>query len=335
MTPVSEGLVLPIDAKRSVAVAAPRSGRGRTRKRDDAVNPEKKPAVSGPRFFTPEEASKRVVKFADSAGEVRTYDIDSDAKFYRLVRAVRSTLPAVHRSADDQADAEAHAVAKAAALEELTTGATNARYAASWTLKEAKIYVAPEAERAFAEDDVLRLVVPVVLTRRRAIAALADDWQLVHHYGAMPDKAEIEKHRSARAYVQFGREDFRVARARSVVEPTTADALRPTDLESSGTGEAEQADVRRPPTRSKSPRAATAKRSSSCVHDPVDPRPDVQSWLMDSGCPLDLIDATDARSCTDFIVQGEAVTLATANGDTTSKKVLPLRIGKLGETIRP
>ena len=88
----------------------------------------------------------------------------------------------------------------------------------------------------------------------------------------------------------------------------------------------------RPPTRPRSPRAAAAKRLG--IGD-TEPHPLVRSWLVDSGCPLDLIDATDCAGCRDFIVDGPIVTLATANGDTVSSQALPLRVGRVDEVIRP
>jgi len=61
----------------------------------------------------------------------------------------------------------------------------------------------------------------------------------------------------------------------------------------------------------------------------------VSSWLMDTGCPLDLIDESDAAPCADLIRRDEGVVLATANGELRADRVLPLHIDALNEEITP
>ena len=53
------------------------------------------------------------------------------------------------------------------------------------------------------------------------------------------------------------------------------------------------------------------------------------------GSPLDLIHRPDVSDCEGSIEQGKKVRLATANGETVSSEVLPLRLERLGEDILP
>ena len=63
--------------------------------------------------------------------------------------------------------------------------------------------------------------------------------------------------------------------------------------------------------------------------------PRVDSWFVDSGSPLDLVDREDSRTCSEHITKGSRVRLATANGETIADQVLPLHLTSLGEDIDP
>ena len=63
--------------------------------------------------------------------------------------------------------------------------------------------------------------------------------------------------------------------------------------------------------------------------------PAVDSWLVDSGSPLDLVDRSDAEPCKAHVTTGTRVRLATANGETIADQVLPLDLKSLGEDIDP
>ena len=61
----------------------------------------------------------------------------------------------------------------------------------------------------------------------------------------------------------------------------------------------------------------------------------VRNWLMDTGCPMDLIDEGEAAPFAQFIERGGDVRLATANGEIRANRRLELHIEELDEDVTP
>ena len=61
----------------------------------------------------------------------------------------------------------------------------------------------------------------------------------------------------------------------------------------------------------------------------------VRSWLMDTGCPMDLIDEGEAAPFAQFIERGGDVRFATANGEIRTNRRLELHIDELDEDVTP
>ena len=61
----------------------------------------------------------------------------------------------------------------------------------------------------------------------------------------------------------------------------------------------------------------------------------VRSWLMDTGCPMNLIDETEAAPFARFIEDCDGVYLATANGLITICRRLELHVDKIEEDVTP
>ena len=63
--------------------------------------------------------------------------------------------------------------------------------------------------------------------------------------------------------------------------------------------------------------------------------PAIRAWLVDPGCPLDLIDKSYVAHLRHFVQPGQDVTLEAANGDTDTSEVIPWYLQKLAEHITP
>ena len=61
----------------------------------------------------------------------------------------------------------------------------------------------------------------------------------------------------------------------------------------------------------------------------------VESWLMDSGTPLDIVDRSDVEPHGDLITSVKPLRLATANGESRADKGINLYICTLQEDIKP
>ena len=61
----------------------------------------------------------------------------------------------------------------------------------------------------------------------------------------------------------------------------------------------------------------------------------VRSWLMDTGCPMDLIDESDAAPLAQFIENCDRVDLATPNGLIKIRRRLELHVDEIKEDITP
>ena len=263
----------------------------------------------------------RKVSISEAAPEVELYEVEEDCSLHRPFRATRRGLPDAGQPRPSWNSDRVTAIARAAVLDEVVNLDAQPEYAVEWTDREAVVYMAPAShEVAFDENDLVITPPAIHLENMHALSALSRIWDEVHHHpvdnvtDVMRDAATLVE-----APVHFNIEDFRIGS--TTVDVRSRMAARTPSLA-------------RPPTRPRSPRAAPAWRSGGGDASAV-PTPLVTSWLIDSGCPLDLIDSADAAPCRSYVVKGPLVTLATANGDTDSRRVLPLQLQRLGESIRP
>ena len=169
-------------------------------------------------------------------------------------------------------------------------------------------------------------------TREEGSAALAYIWDHVLHLGQTPTDQERSSSESSSVGVRLSPSVF------ALTTPLLDDG------DESDHGQFDQRLVYVPPSSDNEssvhlrmpPSGHTAAGTKRVQYEAgtVCP-PFVTSWLVDSGCPLDLIDRTQVLGCLSSICDGSKVTLATANGDTTSSEVLPLFLNKLNEHVQP
>ena len=68
--------------------------------------------------------------------------------------------------------------------------------------------------------------------------------------------------------------------------------------------------------------------------DRVDAFEICSAWLMDTGCGHDMIGSKTAQNYTDHMKSTYPMNFNTANGDTKTDKVLPIRVSALENSLR-
>ena len=198
-----------------------------------------------------------------------------------------------------------------------------------WTTTQCLIYLPPSGRRSAFLQNRVHAVESWRVTRPEGIAMLVHVWDSLLHVGHEPNEAERSSLGDCSLGLRLSPSVFDVRTPIVDEDEDGDDGLSANDvvLKSS---ERSGVHLRMPPS---SRPAAGTKRVVGPAGGSYPPL--VTSWLVDSGCPLDLIDRSHIQGCTDSICDGSKVTLATANGDTESSEVLPLYLNKLKEKVQP
>ena len=169
------------------------------------------------------------------------------------------------------------------------------------------------------------------VTRLEGTAILAQVWDSMIHVGVEPDASERSSSDDSAWGVRLCPSIFDVRTPIVDEDEDADDGLTTNDVvQKPSSSDTSGVHLRMPP----SSRGVAGTKRVACPAGGSYPRW-VTSWLVDSGCPLDLIDRSHIQGCLDSVCDGSKVTLATANGDTVSSEVLPLYLNKLKEQVQP
>ena len=202
------------------------------------------------------------------------------------------------------------------------------RWPVGWSRSTCYIFLPPDGHRPFMRSGYVYKPLCWRVPRQLGITFLFEFWDEVCHHGLVPDAAQRAEADHTSCPLRLTPEHF-VFRTWSPVDGEDIDR---SDLGVVDLTEDAKCVIHRPPVRA-SLNSSTSSTVASATSSRQGPR--IRAWLIDSGCPLDLIDRSFTTHFKNFVRPGQLVTLATANGDTEASEVLPMFLKKLGEHIEP
>ena len=209
---------------------------------------------------------------------------------------------------------EGKMIARAKYLEYHVHGESSSPWPVVWTRKKCIIYLPPaDGQMVIFYKNAVRHANSWDVPRAQGIWALSQVWDSMHHIGHIPTLGE----RHSTTYVGAVR-----------LNPASFDVVTPiVDNNDDAQDTAHEVVIEHP----SSPTSGVHLRMPPSGHVAAGTKwasapggsypPWVTAWLVDSGCPLDLLDRMHVQGCLDSVCDGSKVTLATANGDTVSSEV--------------
>ena len=184
---------------------------------------------------------------------------------------------------------EAHALARALYMEYELFESHTLSWPIAWTRTTCFIFLPPDGTRHFLHRGGF-VYKPLCwrVQRTSGVHLLADVWNLVHHYGVVPHADEQSSKDPTALPFKLSAENF----AFKTWSPTVG------DLDTSEIGVIDSsADTKFtlciPPARASLLPSMPSEIKKNKSSPRVGPR--IRAWLMDSGCPLDLIDRSRVR----------------------------------------
>ena len=267
--------------------------------------------------------------FPDSRAVVETIEhvVDTPMRLTVYPQWSRNLRPKGANHSADLVRTGVH-LARAKYLEYHLHGKSTHPWPIVWSRTKCIIFLPPSGGKATFVKNIVRHVDFWELPREQGMAALAQVWDHVLHTGYLPDEAERLVASQCDLYVRLTPSVFTVTTPLVDYDDDdandSADSVVIEHLSDSASG----VHLRMPPSGYVA--AGTKRVGGSGSYAPW-----VSSWLVDSGCPLDLLDRMHVQGCQESFCDGSKVTLATANGDTASSEVRPLFLNKLKEHVKP